>query len=138
VLVVLPYHGVSGTPVANCWDDICGLIALIDGQPVKSRQEFIKMFTQPSTSGHSLDIYGSRLNRLVGLLQGLTVGRPRSGLPLPELVEHDEKFETEELHDIKLILYLVRQFVEAMPGSGLSEPSDAAIPFATKALMLIR
>jgi hypothetical protein len=59
-------------------------------------------------------------------------------LPLPELVEHDEKFETEELHDIKLILYLVRQFVEAMPGSGLSEPSDAAIPFATKALMLIR
>ncbi|QGI58672.1 hypothetical protein CEK26_000796 [Fusarium fujikuroi] len=95
----LDYHHaflLTATPAYNSWSDFGSLVSFLPGSPFQSAAHFRDVFATPPLEPSDVGRMGPRgpfLELFVNLVQGMTLGRPKSVLGLGRFMEHKIEME---------------------------------------------
>lgn len=102
---------VTGTPIANKWWDIYGIIHFMKGHPFPEFSDFIRIFGDMKQ--RRANPPSSKLPRLVKFLMEVTVSRPASLLELPGLKKIVKSFELSD-SDCESVMLYTKLFIDAL------------------------
>lgn len=107
----LKFLAVTGTPIANRWWDIYGIIDFMKAHPFHTYADFIRVCGD--SYSRRADPPPSKLPRLVKFLMEVTISRPATLLELPGLERTACPFLLNELEFDCVLLY-TQMFLEAL------------------------